>query len=451
MNKLLIGGFFLLSLCGPSADAGTLRVKAKRKPADAWKAYETRTVNALTGYREKRIRINEYGSRLDQREKRTGFFYAVEKKGRWWLVDPDGYLNINRAVVSVDMGKGPAQREGFDRTFRSKTQWADAAVELLRENGFNGTGSWSNHKLLSGAENRISYCVNWKFMATFGKGRTKLGSGHIDYPEDCILVFDPEWEPFCERHAMEKVSRLKDDPYLVGHFFDNELPLRPRMIERFLKLPEDNPGHQAAQAFIQSRKGSGRTLEDLKESDILAFDDLVMEKYMGTVARAIKKADPNHMLLGPRLYSKNASMEIIGKYVDAFSYNLYGKWSPDWKAVSLFESIGKPMLVTEFYVKGMDVPGLSNESGAGWCVPTQEDRGLFYQTFCLDLLESKVCIGWQWLRYQDNDPGNSKVDASNLNANKGIVNNQYQEYAPLLSRMKELNEQVYSIIDHLDQ
>jgi hypothetical protein len=431
-------------------NAAELEVKAKRKPADDWKSYKTRTVESLKSYRQKPIKTNLYGSRLDQQEKRTGFFYAIEKKGRWWLVDPEGYLNINRSIVSVDMGKGPAQREAFGRAFKSKEVWADQAVELLREHGFNGTGSWSNNPLLSTVKNRISYCVNWKFMATFGKGRTSLGSGHIDYPEDCILVFDPEWESFCDRHA-KKLAEFKDDPYLLGHFFDNELPLKPHMIERFLKLPRDNPGYQAAQDFIESRKGKGKSLKDLQESELLAFDDLVMEKYMGTIARAIKKVDPNHMLLGPRLYSQNASMELIGRYVDVFSYNLYGKWSPDWKAKSLFSSIGKPMLVTEFYVKGMDVAGLSNESGAGWCVPTQEDRGLFYESFGLDLLESKVCIGWQWLRYQDNDPGNAKVDASNLNANKGIVDNQYKTYEPLLNRMKELNSQVYSVIDYFDR
>jgi hypothetical protein len=84
-------------------------------------------------------------------------------------------------------------------------------------------------------------------------------------------------------------------------------------------------------------------------------------------------------------------------------------------------------------------------------VPTQEDRGLFYQNYALDLLESKICIGWQWFRYQDNDPGNTKVDASNLNANKGIVNNDYEPYEPLLEKMKELNTQVYSLIDYFDR
>lgn len=288
-------------------------------------------------------------------------------------------------------------------------------------------------------------------MSTFAKSRTVLGSGHVDYPSDCIPVFDSDWERFCESHAQTKIAEFRDDPYLLGHFFDNELPLKPGMIERFLELPKDDAGYQAAHTFLVSREGKGASVDDLDEDDRRAFDDLVIEKYMATIARAIQQVDPNHMLLGPRLYSKNASMDVIGKYVDAFSYNLYGKWSPSWKANDLAKRIGKPIIITEFYAKGMDVDGLSNESGAGWCVPTQEDRGLFYQNFTLDLLESKVCVGWHWFRYQDNDPGNTKVDASNLNANKGIVNNEYETYDPLLEKMRELNLQVYSLIDYLDR
>lgn len=43
------------------------------------------------------------------------------------------------------------------------------------------------------------------------------------------------------------------------------------------------------------------------------------------------------------------------------------------------------------------------------------------------------------------------MDASNLNANKGIVNNDYEPYEPLLKKMKELNTQVYSLVDYFDR
>jgi hypothetical protein len=77
-------------------------------------------------------------------------------------------------------------------------------------------------------------------------------------------------------------------------------------------------------------------------------------------------------------------------------------------------------LVTEFYAKGED-SGMPNHTGAGWLVHTQDDRGLFYEDFILALLESRACVGWQWFKYQDNDPDDPHAEASNRDSNKGIV------------------------------
>ncbi|MBA7575430.1 hypothetical protein ES708_17260 [subsurface metagenome] len=105
---------------------------------------------------------------------------------------------------------------------------------------------------------------------------------------------------------------------------------------------------------------------------------------------------------------------------------------------------GKPFIITEWYVKGED-SGLPNQSGAGWIVKTQTDRGLFYQNYTLALLESGNCVGWHWFKYQDNDPTLQGAELSNIDANKGIVNYYYEEYKPLLNLMSEINKQVYDL------
>jgi hypothetical protein len=100
--------------------------------------------------------------------------------------------------------------------------------------------------------------------------------------------------------------------------------------------------------------------------------------------------------------------------------------------------------------KGMDV-GLANTGGAGWVVKTQRDRGWFYENFTLGLLESRVCVGWHWFKYQDNDPADTKADPSNRDANKGILNNRYEPYPELLQSMKRVNERAYGVIDWFDR
>ncbi|MEI9960796.1 MAG: hypothetical protein WDM76_06590 [Limisphaerales bacterium] len=140
-----------------------------------------------------------------------------------------------------------------------------------------------------------------------------------------------------------------------------------------------------------------------------------------------------------------------GPYVDVVSVNYYRDWTPVPEKLTSWErDSGKPILITEWYAKAMD-SGLPNVGGAGWIVKTQRDRGLFYQNFTLGLLESKACVGWDWFKYADNDPTNTKADPSNRDANKGIVNIRYEPYQPLLETMKPINERVYSLIEYFDK
>ena len=131
--------------------------------------------------------------------------------------------------------------------------------------------------------------------------------------------------------------------------------------------------------------------------------------------------------------------------------NYYGKWTPENDAMTNWERYSKrPFMITEFYTKAMD-SGLTNETGAGFTVHTQRDRGYAYQNFCLGLLESKSCVGWHFFKYQDNDPTAKGADPSNLDSNKGLVDNEYNLYKPLADAMKELNINAYRLADWFDQ
>ena len=143
-------------------------------------------------------------------------------------------------------------------------------------------------------------------------------------------------------------------------------------------------------------------------------------------------------------------MQAAGKHVDVMTVNVYGLWSPGESIRGWSAACQKPMLVTEFYAKGSD-SGMANLTGAGWTVPTQADRGAFYQNFTLDLLESKGCVGWTWFKYADNDPLDTTTDPSNRDSNKGIVNDEYEPYPPLLHAMAALNQRVYPLAGYFDK
>jgi hypothetical protein len=245
---------------------------------------------------------------------------------------------------------------------------------------------------------------------------------------------------------------FKDDPNLFGHFSDNEMPIKFKSLDNYLSLPVNEPGRKAAEAWLKEQGiSSDKITDDHRE----AFMAVVGEKYFSIVSKAIKKYDPNHMYIGARFYSEEKHhekfMRAIGKYLDVVTNNYYNHWTPvtrhmeEWTAWT-----GRPFIITEYYTKGED-SGMPNQSGAGWIVRTQADRGLFYQNYNLALVESKNCIGWHYFKYQDNDPEAKGVDPSNTDANKGIVNNYYEVWKPMMEKMKELNSQIYNLIQYFDQ
>ncbi len=295
-------------------------------------------------------------------------------------------------------------------------------------------------------------------MSGFGKSKkiTYQKPGHAGYPNDCIPVFHPEFETYCLEQAMQ-LAATKDDPYLLGHFSDNELPYP--QLAKYLQLDENDPvmgstAKAARQWLADRKKKPDATANDAADEDRDAFAAFIFERYFAITTKAIRQADPNHLCLGSRYHStekKNpACFAAAGKHLDVISVNLYGQWTPDMAMLKNWEKwSGRPFLITEWYTKGAD-SGFANNSGAGWIVPTQADRGLFYQNFTLQLLESAACVGWHWFKYQDNDPEDLTTDPSNRDSNKGIVTVGFEPYVPLLTRMKQLNAEVYRLADHFD-
>lgn len=428
------------------------------KPGDKWVAHATRTLADVPGAAEIKpdAGLSRFGGLASHKQKATGFFHTAKLDGRWWLVDPEGCLFLHRGVTSVSMLRTPGAQSAWQQNFKSEHDWAEQTTGLLREHGFNGLGAWTDTERMSAVQPPLAHTRIWNFMSGYGRkrGGTYQKPGHTGYPGDCIFIFDPEFEAFCEDHARQ-LAADKNDPWMLGHFSDNELPLRAGALKNYLGLPATDPGHQAALAWLRARHGENATVRDIKPEDSPAFLEFMVERYFRIVSRAIKRHDPNHLYLGARFHGSDLRMPGIfraaGKHVDVVSVNYYRAWTPDPERLAMWaRESGKPVIITEWYAKGAD-SGLANTGGAGWLVKTQRDRGLFYENFTLGLLQSKDCIGWHWFKYIDNDPADTRADPSNRDANKGILNNRYQPYAPLLDSMKRINQRAYGLVDHFDK
>jgi hypothetical protein len=128
--------------------------------------------------------------------------------------------------------------------------------------------------------------------------------------------------------------------------------------------------------------------------------------------------------MGNRIHQENTTSEgylrAAGKYLDLLTVNLYGGLTPSFETMkTMYRYTGKPFIVTEFFAKAEDAVdmngyALGNQHNAGIFVRTQADRAAYYEHYALLLLESKVCVGWTWYRFRDNDQTIYKDDAGNL-------------------------------------
>lgn len=460
-GALVLGAGLLAAsaLAALGQEESTFTVQAKVKPPLPWKAYPTRTIDQLSSFPKtaKADPLSTYGGlKSGKPATATGYFRTQKVGGRWWLIDPEGWRFLHVGVASVRRGGSQSSKQACASKFGQPQAWAQKTAELLHENGFNGAGAWSETDLLRSAPKPVVYTQIWSFMANYGKkrGGTYPQPGHTGYPNGCIFVFDPEFETFCDQHA-KQLAATSRDPWLLGHFSDNEMPLDEGMLDRYLQLPASDPGHQAAQSWLQKRGVSLDSPTTATLKDRQDFLEYATERYFSIVSKAIRKYDPNHLYLGARFNGASVRLPQVvraaGRHVDVLSFNYYHAWglNPE-RSLMWDQEAGKPFIVSEFYAKGED-SGLGNTTGAGWIVKTQKERGLFYQNYVLSLIEARNCVGWHWFRYMDNDPADKASDASNQDSNKGIVSYRYEPWGELLGGMKELNTRVYSLARYFDK
>ena len=311
-------------------------VAAAAKPGQTWKLFPTRTLAdlpaAVTGQLD--APTTAFGGQAGRKVKATGFFYATNLAGRWWLVDPEGGLFLNKGVASVSTLSAPGAEAAFTAKFGNFSNWAGQTTAELRELGFNGAGAWSDNKNLENSPDPLNYTCVWNFMASYGRkrGGTFSQPGHTGYPNDCIFVFDPKFETFCDEHA-RPLAATKDDPHLLGHFSDNELPFKRGLLADYLRLPKEDYGYQAAMAWWQARHGANAGVKHISSQDDRDFLKFVVARYFRIVSAAIKKYDPNHLFLGSRFHGEALALaevfQAAGPFVDVVSVNYYHAWTPD--------------------------------------------------------------------------------------------------------------------------
>ena len=448
-------------------------VRAHSFPTRTYKSMDD--LGKYTDY-NRPMEFDEFGGWKDEatREKATGFFYSKKIDGRWWIIDPNGYRCFMRNVSTVGLCYlgSPNQRNAAIVRFGSEEAWAEKTADLIKnEWGFNLCGTFADNTANRSVVQDRCGGMAGGYGHQVGSNCSNGGSTRFS-ENNTMNVFDPDFVTYCDNKAVE-VEAKKDNPWILGYTTDNELPMDRNMLYNYLTLDSTKPmnrySYACAWTWLCHMTGKDNPEQkDITPEMVELFRGFVWDRYYNVVCGAMRKHDPNHMLLGTRFLTHVKGAEWVLRfaslYLDCMTINWYGQWQPDADDLKILcERADLPIQVTEFYTKAMD-SGLANTRGAGWVVPTQQDRGDFYQNFTLRVLECKNFVGWHWHQYLDDDAspeviykggkpdetGKNWRDQSNIDANKGIVDSGHRPYTELVTAMAEINKNVYRLIEHFD-
>lgn len=453
------------------------------------KPHATRTYGALddlgdyTDYDNQVYDFDVYGGWMNpkMRQEATGYFHTAEIDGRKWLIDPLGYpcYVLTMSGVAVNYLNSPHQKAAALRLYGTEEKFLLATVRWLKDDlGFNGGRSLF--------EIESPFVVQGAFgvMSSYGSSigtNSSVGGSTVFSENNTMNVFDPGFVTHAATRMTQHSANV-ENPWVLGYTTDNELPMDEAMLDNYLKIDPTKKingkyvnlySYAAAWTWFVNITGKANpTAADITDDLRQLFRGFVYDRYFKVIREAFDANHPNHLLLGCRFLTKvkNAPwvLRFSSLYLDAMTINWYGQWTPSADDIyEITKNSNVPLMVTEFYTKALENDGsfddpndpLKNTRGAGWIVRTQQDRADFYQNFTLRLIESKNFVGWQWHQYLDDDDSPEVIyetdgvtwrDQSNIDANKGIVNNWHEPYEELCSAMAEINKNAYRLALHFD-
>ncbi len=420
----------------------------------------------------------------------TGFFYTRKIDNRWWLVDPKGnlFFSLGSFFLYGDSFSNPTGKEYlFEWLPPKQGPWEKTwmkhldtdCVSFYRANLIRKYGPKWGERWYANSRNRW---LNWGFNTTSAFGgrlhQIPYANGPYCFIDQCAPllpgatadIFDPELPAKLDALCRQKCAKLKDDPLFIGYFFGNEQPFHkiplvvPGLSEKFAakrKLVEFlQKRYQKIESFNRAwtlNVKDFQTLAGLKfsantsaaDKDMDNFLALYCDTYGRLLREAVKKYDPNHLLLGFRWTTITARNDILvrnlGKYMDVVSINYYsddGLNDDFLKAISQ-QAGDKPILLSEFSF-GTASRGYAS---AVENVPSQKLRGLYYQNYVQTAVTLNTVVGCHWFEYVDQAlTGRFIGGQKGERCNYGLVDITDRPYPEFLEYVIKTNSGIYDLM-----
>jgi hypothetical protein len=343
----------------------------------------------------------------------------------------------------------------FIRTFGKdawRANWAQIAFGEVRRAGFNTVANWSDWKRAREADFPFVYQLGFRFR--------KTPFIYRDFPD----IYHPRFEAEAEEMA-QPLGGTRGTRSLIGYFLQNEAAwsfteeppaagmlfttdtcrtreaLADHLRGKYATEEALSRAWRMAVTFdrVARSRWSGPLTEHARK-DLESFSTLMVNRLYGTIGRACRKADPNHLSLGTRFPGEPPGWSIAGirGTVDVFSINCYKRRIPDsYRAIS--DTLGMPVMIGEWHFGALDagLPGLANQQ-----VRTQADRGRAFRVYQERALADPCCVGSHYFRLYDN-PALGRADGENYNI--GFLDVCNRPYEPLVAAARRTHERQYRV------
>jgi len=403
---------------------------------------------------------SQYGGYLNKKVKATGYFRTEKVDGRWWFVDPEGYLFLSVGVDCIAPGRGGVAKDVDKRRnmFRelppttvspagtargnntrqpdpSFGQWnlmrryGDDYREKSNENiikrmdkwGVNTIGNWSSGEITG--MNRKNFMVT---MRTAGMERALMGIAD---------VYAPDFKARLEEAIKGSVTNYKNNPRLIGYFVGNEpawLGEEVRLCDLILN-GEDKPIKAELKKFIEERDNTERRKEFIYNT---------FRIFLASAKEAQKKYDPDHLNLGIRFGSianiDEDILKICTETFDVLSFNCYDLYPKKEMMDRALKITDLPMIIGEYHFGTVD-RGMAQSL---WQVDSQLERGVAYRYYTEQGYSHPGLIGTAYFQWCDQDL-TGRNDGENYNC--GLVDVTDRPYKHQVEAMMETAKSLYEV------
>ena len=330
------------------------------------------------------------------KSKATGFFRVEEIDGRWWMIDPNGNGFFMKGVNGA-FQKGRDKEIGWQKAMEEGAKLAESA-------GFNTISPvWANRQPQQ--QFNLDYPMPFTMHIQFGSTMMweKYGpfAGAAGGNKDAIMldgvgwhdlpnVYSHQWEEICDYAAKRVCAPQKNNPWLIGYYIGNERDWGKdkRLTESVWQKGQKSTAKQAWVKLAKETFGTIDAFNKAWNSNIASFDVLLTDtkptltdseeatafckaficqtahKYFGTVRKAIKKYDPNHMIIGIRQHKAewylDTVLPVAGEYFDVFSINGYFTVHPEkgleqsvvQHYIDVYKAVKRPIISSEWKASG---------------------------------------------------------------------------------------------------